>query len=447
MDPRTSDLSKAEKGLKCCSDSWNRASAEALKPSRKIHEVEGRAGLDLPDTLDHPLSMNALPRADLRCNFPKRPRIDFLSVGVILLALCCFSFAKELEVLPYPPSGQVPSGYPPEYAATIRAAEEEGKLIIYSNTDIRPASELVEDFQKLYPKIAVEYQNLNRSELHYRFVSETQLGYDSADIVWSSAMDQQFLLVDKGYAQAYTSPELPNLPEWAVWENQAFGTTFEPVAIAYNKEMLAADEVPQTRSDLIRLLTTEPDRFKGKIVTFDIEKSGLGFLFATQDANASQSFWDLAKALGNADAQFQLTTEAMLRRVASGEDLIAYNVLGSYALTEARKRTSLGYVFPKDYTLVMSRIVFINRNAKNPNAAKLWLDYLLSKRGQTVIANRARLYSIRTDVEGEATASSLKQALGDSIKPITIGPDLITYLSNPNHQDFLNRWRQTALKK
>jgi hypothetical protein len=90
--------------------------------------------------------MNTLPRADLRRKFLGRLRIDFLSVGVILLALCCFSFAKELEVLPYPPSGQVPSGYPPEYAATIRAAEDEGKLIIYSNTDIRPASELIEDF-------------------------------------------------------------------------------------------------------------------------------------------------------------------------------------------------------------------------------------------------------------------------------------------------------------
>jgi iron(III) transport system substrate-binding protein len=421
--------------------------AEALKPSRKIHDVEGRAGLDLPDTLDHPLSMNALPRADLRHRFPERPRIDFLSVGVILFALCCFSFAKELEVLPYPPSGQVPSGYPAEYAATIRAAEDEGKLIIYSNTDIRPASELIEDFRKIYPKIAVDYHDLNSTELHYRFVSETQLGYDSADIVWSSAMDQQFLLVDKGYAQAYNSPELPNLPEWAVWKDQAFGTTFEPVAIAYNKKKLAADQVPKTRSDLIRLLSTEPDRFRGKVVTFNVEKSGLGFLLATQDANASQSFWDLAKAFGDAGAQFRLTSQAMLRSVASGEDLIAYNVLGSYALAEARKRTSLGYVFPKDYTLVMSRIAFINRDAKNPNAAKLWLDYLLSQRGQTVIANRARLYSIRSDVEGEATASSLKQALGDSIKPITIGPDLITYLSSPNHRGFLNRWRQTALKK
>jgi iron(III) transport system substrate-binding protein len=341
----------------------------------------------------------------------------------------------------------VPSGYPPEYAATIRAAEDEGKLIIYSNTDIRAASDLVEDFRKLYPKIEVEYEDLNSNELHYRFISETLLGHDSADIVWSSAMDQQFLLVDKGYAQAYTSPELPNLPEWAVWRNQAFGTTFEPVVIAYNKEMLAADQVPQTRSDLIRLLITEPDRFKGKIVTYNIEKSGLGFLFATQDANASQSFWDLATALGNAGARFQLTTEAMLKRVASGKDLIAYNVLGSYALAEAKKSPSLGYVFPKDYTLVMSRIVFINQNAKNPNAAKLWLDYVLSKRGQTVIANRARLYSIRNDVEGETTASSLKQALGDSIKPIPVGPGLITYLSNPNYRDFLNRWRQAALNK
>src|SRR4029453_17362480 len=173
------------------------------------HDVEGRAWLDLPDTLVHPLSMNTLPRADLRRKFLGRLRIDFLSGGRILLALCCFSFAKELEVIPYPPSGQVPSGYPPEYAATIRAAEDEGKLIIYSNTDIRPASELIEDFRKVYPKIAVDYQDLNSTELHYRFVSETQLGYDSADIVWSSAMDQQFLLVDKGYAQTYASPELP----------------------------------------------------------------------------------------------------------------------------------------------------------------------------------------------------------------------------------------------
>src|SRR5213594_2118658 len=123
--------------------------------------------------------MHPLPPLPFRRKFLELPKADFLLVGMILLALCCFAVAKELEVLPYPPSGQVPPGYPPEYAAIIRAAEDEGKLIIYSNTDIRPANKLIEDFRKVYPKIVVDYQDLNSTELHYRFVSETQLGYDS----------------------------------------------------------------------------------------------------------------------------------------------------------------------------------------------------------------------------------------------------------------------------
>jgi hypothetical protein len=47
---------------------------------------------------------------------------------------------------------------------------------------------------------------------------------------------------------------------------------------------------------------------------------------------------------------------------------------------------------------------------------------------------------MRTDVEGEATASSLKQALGDSIEPVPIEPGLIAYLSNPYRRDFLAPW-------
>ena len=113
--------------------------------------------------------MNALPKAGLRRKFPNRPRIALLSVGAILLALSCLSLAKEEEALPYPPSGQVPSGYPPEYAATITAAEDEGKLIIYSNTDIRVASDLVEDFRKVYPKIEVEYEDLNSTRASLPF--------------------------------------------------------------------------------------------------------------------------------------------------------------------------------------------------------------------------------------------------------------------------------------
>lgn len=371
--------------------------------------------------------------------------------GLMCVVLSCLSFsgmAQDSPRLPF--KGKVPSGYPPDYAATIKAAEDEGDLVIYSTTDKRVARDLIEDFEKLYPKIDVEYEDLNSTELYHRFLSETMMGPgkddDVADVVWSSAMDLQFSLVAKGFALEYDSPEAGMLPSWAVWKNQAFGTTFEPVAIVYNKRLLPAADVPQNRDDLVRLLKAKPDQFKRKVVTYDVVKSGVGFLLATQDADAWHGFWEFAEELGNLGARFLVNTEAMVKRVATGEDLIAYNVIGSYVVPLAKKDPAIGYVFPKDYTLVLSRVMFINKKARNPDAAKLWVDYILSKRGQSVIANRARLYSLRSDVEGDATAAALAKSLGDSLKPIAIGPNLLEHLTDTKRMEFVTRWRQAVSK-
>jgi iron(III) transport system substrate-binding protein len=368
-------------------------------------------------------------------------------IGMLLAILCSASLAVDDEVIPRAARGQVPPGYAPAYAATIRAAESEGRLIIYSTTDTSVANFLIADFRAMYPSIEVEYEDLNSTVLHHRFVAETQLGPGSADVLWSSAMDQQASLVSNGYALAYDSPESANLPEWAKWKSQAFATTFEPVVIAYNKKLLAAAEVPQTHSDLVRLVSADPKRFNGRVATYDIEKSGVGFFLATQDVAASSSFWDLARALHRAKVRQELTTDAMVRRVASGQAVLAYNVLGSYAIAQAQKNPAIGYVFPKDYTLVVSRIMFINKKATNPNAAKLWVDYVLSKRGQTVIANQARLFAVRDDVAGETTAARLTQALGTSIRPIPLGPSLIGYLNNQNYRDFIQEWRRAEAER
>ena len=56
--------------------------------------------------------------------------------------------------------------------------------------------------------------------------------------------------------------------------------------------------------------------------------------------------------------------------------------------------------------------MFINKKAAHPNAARLWVDYILSKRGQTVIANKPACIAVRGDVEGETTAASLDEDAG-----------------------------------
>ena len=86
--------------------------------------------------------------------------------------------------------------------------------------------------------------------------------------------------------------------------------------------------------------------------------------------------------------------------------------------------------------------MLIGKKAANPNAAKLWVDYLLSKRGQTVLANRANLFSLRTDVEGANSAAALAKTLGQSARPIPLGPELLaSFADRARRLAFLSQWQ------
>ena len=341
---------------------------------------------------------------------------------------------------------QVPAGYPADYQKIIDAAKKEGKLVIYGATDSKAAAPLVKDFNALYPGISVEFNDMNSTEVYNRFISEVAAGGTTADVMWSSAMDLQMRLASDGYALKYKSVEASKIPGWAVWDEQAYGTTFEPAAIVYNKRLVDAKEVPQTHAEFAKLIT-QP-KFKDKVTTYDIEKAGIGFMFLTQDAKEFTHFADLENAFGAARVRVQSSTGTMLERISSGENLIGYNVLGSYALVRARTDPSIGVVLPKDYTLIVSRVQFINKAAKNVNAAKLWLDYLLSQRGQTVIANDSKLFAIRADVKGETTSAELIKQIGAAnVKPIPVHPIILQYLVPAKRMAFLKQWKETGGKK
>jgi iron(III) transport system substrate-binding protein len=333
-----------------------------------------------------------------------------------------------------------------ESQANISAAQKEGKVIIYSSTDSASVEPLLQDFKTLYPFLQVEYNDINTTEIYNRFLAESASGAGTADFLWSSAMDLQLQLASKGNALTYASPEISGLPKWAVWQNQAYGTTFEPVSITYNKRLLPADAVPQSHADMIRLIKEKPDLFKEKIATFDPEKSGVGFLMMTQDAKVFPQFWDLAKALGSSGAKVYTSTGAMLEKVGSGEHYLAYNIIGSYVLLRQKKDPSMGLVLPKDYTLAFSRVAFISKTARNPNAAKLFLDYLLSKRGQTVMSEKSLVYSLRSDVPGNITAAGLTKDLGKALKPIDVNTDILAGLEQNKRLEFMKQW-QAALKR
>ena len=105
---------------------------------------------------------------------------------------------------------QVPPGYPAEYAKVVEAATREGRLVVYSTTDSTAAGQLLRDFAELYPRLRVDYVDLNSGELYKRFRAESAAGADTADLIWTSAMDGQVKLAVEGKAATYASPELPS---------------------------------------------------------------------------------------------------------------------------------------------------------------------------------------------------------------------------------------------
>ena len=288
---------------------------------------------------------------------------------------------------------QVPAGYPADYKAILDGAKKEGKVVVYSTTDAKLVTPLIKDFEAAFPGVKVEYTDLNSTEVYNRFISENAANATSADAVWSSSMDLQMKLAADGLAhdlqvagerrrcrRGRTGRTASTRPPSSRSRSSTTSDWCRPRTCPRPMPTSSSCSPPKPTSTRRRSPPTMP------------KKSGVGFMLVNQDAKLNPAFWDLVKAMGARGANMQSSTGTMMERVSSGENLIGYNILGSYALTRAKKDPSIGVAFTSDYNLVLSRLVFVAKNAKNPNAGKLWVDYLLSKRGQTIAAEQAELY-------------------------------------------------------
>ena len=328
------------------------------------------------------------------------------------------------------------------WIAPVVAQSTKTALTIYAATDRSAFEPLLQAFSQQMPLITIDYHDLNTLTLHRQFLAQADAGQASADLLVSSAIDLQFKLANDGYALSYDSPAARELPDWAVWRNEVFGFTFEPAVLVYHTNKVPEPDIPHTRGELIGLLRSQPVHYTSRVATYDPAASGVGYLFATQDAEQSPDFWELVSTFGFSDAKLHNTTADILDRIASGEYLLGYNVLGSYAQARAEQDPRIGVILLQDYTLVMSRLALIPRNAPHPELAQAFLDYLLSASGQKIIATSTGLTAIHPRVDGLHTARQMQTGAGDSLRPIRIGPGLLVYLDQLKREKFLGRWQR-----
>lgn len=328
---------------------------------------------------------------------------------------------------------------------TFPAPEAETvQLVLFSTTDLVAMRPIIENYQRENPDTTVRYFELLTTEVYNLIRENRTLEGLRPDLIISTAMDMQFKLVNDGYALRHESPETARIPQWANWRNEAFGFTFEPAVIVYNPKVLPPEDIPSTRFDLVRLLREKADAYRGRVVSYDIAKSGAGYLFATQDALQAHTYGRLLESFGRTAIRLANTTGEMLDAIESGEILIGYNLLGSYTRFRILRGAQLAMILPSDYTLVMSRIAFIHRDASHKDAARSFLDYLLSLPGQEVLARESHLYAIRPELDGPTTAAELHRVADGPVRPIRLGTGLLVYLDKLKRHRFLVDWSSTV---
>lgn len=324
---------------------------------------------------------------------------------------------------------------------TTKGKLKDGSLFIYGSLEQKTAQLLVKEFNGLYPGIKVDFIVMPPAEVFSRHMQDLAARKVSADILWNSDIALQASLVRDGYALAYR-PEKPVdvLPQ-AMLADTAVATAFEPVVFAYNRKLVNVKELPVTRKQLLK--TLERPNWQGKLAVCDPEKSEQAMLFLTQDLAYSVDFWGMVSKFGSAGLKIYPDYNTLLERLSSGEVIAGYNLPLSTVLKRAAVDDTVGWIYLSDYTLALPQSALITKVATNPDAARLWIDFILSARAQQVIAESGDLYPVARSVSG-GTMKKVGGELpsGSVMKMIGTGAESSRFSDRGLKKGFLLRWKQ-----
>lgn len=308
-------------------------------------------------------------------------------------------------------------------------------IVLRSTTDIAIIAPVLGRFVQLHPELSIHYEQWGSNALFANSRAACDGDLASADAVFSSAVQHMVWLVNAACAHRYVSPATTALPAARRWRDELWGITEEPAVIVYNKRAFATQEVPRTRFALLDLMRARPQMLRGRIATYDIAASGLGYLFAHADSLEATTFGSMLEGFARISAVATCCSSEIIEEVVDGRFLLAYNVLGSYV--ESRNDPNVGVILPEDYTLVLSRGYMIPRSAANPGGAAQLLDFLLSDEAQAILTDIGLV--MPQDPSETGLLPSARRFIG-------LSPALLVALDRNRRDRLLSLWANAFLR-
>lgn len=305
------------------------------------------------------------------------------------------------------------------------------EIRVLSTTDIAAISPVLQAFVDRHPGAGIRYTQAASTEVYRAIHDEGAV----VDLVMSSAMDLQMKLANDGFAASVT-PDAGDLPAWARWRDQLFGVALEPVVTLASRRGLGDLPVPRTRRDLIAMLRENPERFDGRIASYDPQQSGVGYFMISQDSQQSEGFWRLAEVMGRLNARLFCCSGEMIDELRAGNVAVAYNVVASYASRYTPDDPDLVRLALEDYTLAIVRSALVPINAPNPDGATDLLSWLLARPAQEHIAAGAGVAMI----PGTGPRPSVH------LRPIRLDTGLLVYHDQLRRAGLLAEWNAAMVQ-
>ncbi len=259
--------------------------------------------------------------------------------------------------------------------------EAEGKVVFYATFNANDAKAMIDGFKQIYPKIDAVFYRATDAQLMERILTEGRAGKSLWDVVMQTSFYGE-AMKKRGLLAAYDSPERKFYREGYKDADGMWTTVYTNyAAFGYNTQQLPKSNVPKTYQDLLK------PEWKGNI---------------GMDGRAYELFGTLLKAMGKEKGLNYMRALAKQQpQLRNGRTLIAQLVaagefkgaLTAYSTTFEQMKSAGA---PADWAYlnpVFANIhpVGLSSKAPHPNAGKLFIDFMLSKRGQEIIRDVNRI--------------------------------------------------------
>ena len=273
----------------------------------------------------------------------------------------------------------------------------EDRLVIYTAYEENELKTFWEQFKKDLPDLAAKASYIRGSTGPTIARLEAEKANPQADVVWGVFNDYMTGAAKKGLLEPYAAKDSSNIPtRFKHPENMWQGVTLLTVAFALNQKKMAELKLspPRSWADLL-----DP-RYKGHIVMSNPSTSGTAYLLLASHAArlGEDRMWEYYDAIDKNLSQVTKSGGAPGRMAASGETPIGIAL--AYEVEVAKKQgASIDVIWPSDgvpWTFEGNGLV---KGAKNPQNAKRFLDWAVSKSAMASYAEWRGTGITRSDVQ------------------------------------------------